>query len=59
MSEKYKPGEKPKDSAQFVEKNRQGNKVNTLEVTGIEGKPLPPTSKPGHHWEPIDKTKHK
>lgn len=59
MVEKYKPGQRPPDSAQFVEKGPRGGKVSNTEITGIEKKPLPPTSKPGNVWEPVDKTKHK
>lgn len=59
MSENYKPGERPSDSAQFKEVGPRGGKVSNTEITGVEGKPLPPTSKPGNQWTPVDKTKHK
>ncbi len=29
------------------------------EVTAVQGKPLPPTSKPGGGWKLVDATKHK
>ncbi|MNC68650.1 hypothetical protein D3C75_1192730 [compost metagenome] len=59
MTESYKPGEKPKDSGQFVESGPRGGKIGKTEITGVEGKPLPPTSKPGNKWVQVDKTKHK
>lgn len=59
MAEQYKPGQKPPDSAQFQERGPRGGHVSNLEITGIENKPLPPTSKPGNVWVPVDKTKHK
>ncbi|MFC4305778.1 hypothetical protein [Cohnella boryungensis] len=58
MAEKYRPGQKPPDSAQFKEAGPRGGIVGKTEITGIEGKPLPPTSKPGNTWVPVDKTKH-
>jgi len=29
------------------------------EVTGVAGKPLPPTSKPGSSFRPVDPTRHR
>ncbi|QIW22370.1 YjzC family protein [Bacillus thuringiensis] len=55
----YKPGQKPEHSGQFQERGPRGGKVTNNEVTGIEGKPLPPTSKSGNQWVQVDKTKHK
>jgi hypothetical protein len=55
----YKPGERPSDSGQFKEVGPRGGKVSDTEITGIQNKPLPPTSKPGNKWELVDKTKHK
>ena len=37
---------------------RGGDRGN-LEVTGVEGKRLPPTQEPGLRYELVDKTKHK
>jgi hypothetical protein len=34
-------------------------KVGNTEITAVEGKPLPPTSKPGNGWKLVDPTKHK
>ena len=59
MPEKFRPGEKPKDSGQFKETGPRGGNPSSTEITGIENKPLPPTSKPGNVWVPVDKTKHK
>jgi len=59
MSERLRPGQRPTDSGQFKEVGPRGGKVNNLEITGIENKPLPPTSKPGNSWVQVDKTKHK
>lgn len=59
MPNRYKPGERPKDSGQFVEIGPRGGRQNDREITGVEGKRLPPTSKPGNMWKIVDKTKHK
>lgn len=59
MTKNYKPGERPKDSGQFQERGPRGGKVSKTEVTGVEKKRLPPTSKPGNTWVQVDKTKHK
>jgi len=59
MTQSYKPGERPSDSGQFKEVGPRGGNVSNTEITGIEGKPLPPTSKPGNQWTQVDKTKHK
>lgn len=59
MTERYKPGQKPPDSGQFIEVGPRGGKQGNTEITGIEGKPLPPTSKPGNSWVQVDQTKHK
>jgi hypothetical protein len=55
----FKPGERPSDSGQFKEVGPRGGKVSNTEITGIQNKPLPPTSKSGNKWELVDKTKHK
>lgn len=59
MTDTYKPGEKPEHSGQFIEVGPRGGKQGNEEITGIENKPLPATSKPGNLWKQIDKTKHK
>ena len=55
MSEKIKglrPGEATPVSGQYL---IRGTKK---EVTGVEGKPLPPTPRPGQKYDLVDKTKH-
>jgi hypothetical protein len=47
----------PKSGQYGVVGPRGGN--TGVEVTMIEGKPLPPTSKPGQGYILVDKTKHK
>ncbi|MBB3132102.1 hypothetical protein FHS19_006829 [Paenibacillus rhizosphaerae] len=59
MADRYKPGQKTPESGQYVEKGPRGGKVGNTEITGVQNKPLPPTSKPGNSWELVDKTKHK
>lgn len=53
----YKPGQRPDDSGQFLVVGPKGG--NGTEVTGVAGKPLPPTPKPGMGYVLVDKTKHK
>jgi len=49
----YKPGEE-------VPKSGQYNTTGTgNELTGVEGKRLPPIPKPGQHYVLVDKTQHK
>ncbi|MBZ6248795.1 YjzC family protein [Streptomyces olivaceus] len=52
-AKKIKPGTPAPDSGQYRPVGG-GN-----EVTAIQGKPLPPTPKPGQGWKLVDKTKHK
>jgi hypothetical protein len=58
MAKEYRPGQRPSDSGQFEVVGPKGGKTGT-EVTGVEGKPLPPTQKPGQKYVLVDKTKHK
>jgi hypothetical protein len=53
-----KSGSKTPDSGQYKIVGPKGGKVGA-EVTSIEGKPLPPTPKPGQGFVLVDKTKHK
>ena len=53
MSKSNKPGTPAPSSGQY---KQPGSKT---EITAIQGKPLPPTSKPGGSWLLVDKTKHK
>jgi hypothetical protein len=48
-----KPGTPAPSSGQY---KVPGSKT---EITAIEGKPLPPTPKPGQGYVQVDKTKHK
>jgi hypothetical protein len=53
MTKILKPGTPVPQSGQY--KNPQtGN-----EVTGVQGKPLPPTPRPGQGYVLVDPTKHK
>lgn len=58
MADQYKPGQRPSDSGQFLVVGPKGGNTGT-EVTGVAGKPLPPTKKPGMSYILVDKTKHK
>ncbi|MEZ4859815.1 MAG: YjzC family protein [Caldilineaceae bacterium] len=61
MAEKatvLKPGVATPKSGQYVVVGPRGGIVGT-EVTSIQGKPLPPTPKPGQGYVLVDATKHK
>lgn len=53
MANKLKPGTPAPVSAQYR------NNTTKLEVTGVKGKPLPPTQGKGQTYSVADKTKHK
>jgi hypothetical protein len=53
-----KPGTKTPNSGQYVTVGPKGGKVGG-EITSVEGKPLPPTPKPGQGFVLVDPTKHK
>ena len=53
MSKSLKPGTPAPKSGQY-----QNPKTGT-EVTGVQGKPLPPTPRPGQGYVLVDPTKHK
>lgn len=53
MSTKLKPGQPAPASGQY-RNNSTGN-----EVTGVRGKPLPPTPQPRQGYSLVDRTKHK
>jgi hypothetical protein len=59
MSKKnpLKPGNITPASGQYGIVNKKGKKTKT-EITGVEGKPLPPTPKPGMTYVLNDKTVH-
>ena len=46
------------DSGQYAVVGPRGGKLGT-EVTSIQGKPLPPTQKPGQGYVLVDPTQHK
>lgn len=48
-----KPGTPAPDSGQYRPTG------GGSEITAVQGKPLPPSSKPGGSWQLVDKTKHK
>lgn len=53
MSKTLKPGTSAPKSGQY-RNSGTGN-----EVTGVKGKPLPPTQQPGQGYTLVDPTKHK
>jgi len=53
-----KPGQITRKSGQYGVVGPMGGKTGT-EITSVEGKPLPPTPKPGQGYTLVDKTKHK
>jgi len=53
-----KPGQIALTSGQYQIVGPRGGKTG-VEVTVVEGKPLPPTPKPGQSFVLVDKTKHK
>lgn len=52
------PGKVTPTSGQYEVIEPKGGKTGT-EVTSVQGKPLPPTPKPGQKFVLVDKTKHK
>ena len=59
MSEKIKPGQPAPKSGQYAEVGPRGGSPSKTEITAVEGKPMPPTSKPGNAFVLVDETKHK
>jgi hypothetical protein len=53
-----KPGQIAPTSGQYEVVGPKGGKTGD-EITAVEGKPLPPTPKPGQGFVLVDKTKHK
>jgi hypothetical protein len=57
-NEPLKPGNKAPNSGQYGEVGPRGGKTNK-EITGVKGKKLPPTSKPGNGYVLNDPTNNK
>ncbi|MCX6731714.1 MAG: hypothetical protein NTX55_01875 [Candidatus Parcubacteria bacterium] len=57
MKKIYKPGELVPRSGQYEIIGPRGGKKRE-EITGVKGKPLPPTKKPGSGYKLVDPTKH-
>ena len=53
-----RPGQVTPTSGQYQIVGPKGGKTGS-EITSVEGKPLPPTPKPGQVYVLVDKTKHK
>lgn len=53
MTKPLKPGTPVPTSGQYK------NPATGNEVTGVKGKPLPPTQRPGQGYVLVDPTKHK
>ena len=51
-----RPGQSTPQSGQYQEIGPRGGKGT--EVTSVEGKPLPPTSRPGSSYTLVDPTRH-
>jgi hypothetical protein len=55
---KNKPGTPAPRFDQYQQQGPRGGRSST-EITAVQGKPLPPTTKPGSTWVLVDRTKHK
>lgn len=58
MSNNLKPGQDAPKSGQYAVVGPRGGKTGS-EVTAVQGKPLPPTQRPGMGYQLVDPTKHK
>jgi hypothetical protein len=58
MKKLFKPGEKVQTSGLYEVIGPRGGDTGK-EITGVKGKPLPPSTKPGITYKLVDKTKHK
>lgn len=54
----YSPGERAPESGQYEVTNSAGEGTG-VEVTSIQGHPLPPTREPNQFYKLVDSTKHK
>ena len=59
MVKPYKPGTPAPLSGQYRPAGPRGGFIGSGEITAIQGKPLPPTPRPGQGYVPVDPTKHK
>ncbi len=57
MSKILKPGQPVPKSGQYERIGPRGGKTGE-EITGVRGKILPPTPKPGSSYKLVDVTKH-
>jgi hypothetical protein len=58
MSKPLKPGTPAPASGQYARLGPRGGDTGK-EVTGVKGKPLPPTPNPGESYKLADRTRHK
>lgn len=58
MKNRFKPGQNVPRSGQYEIIGPRGGETGK-EITGVKGKPLPPSIKPGITYKLVDKTKHK
>ncbi len=58
MKKTLKPGQIVPKSGQYEKIGPRGGKTGK-EITGVRGKQLPPSTKPGITYRLVDKTKHK
>lgn len=54
----FKPGEAAPVSGQYEVVGPRGGERGR-EITGVKGKPLPPTQQPGEKYRLVDETRHK
>ncbi len=54
-----KPGTPAPSSGQYRPVGPRGGFAGSNEITAVQGKPLPPTDRPGQAWVNVDPTKHK
>jgi hypothetical protein len=59
MTKPLKPGTPAPASGQYRPAGPRGGLIGNNEITAVQGKPLPPTQKPGQGYVPVDLTKHK
>ena len=57
MKKSLKPGQSVPQSGQYEIVGPRGGKTGE-EITGVRGKTLPPTQKPGSTYKLVDPTKH-